>query len=248
MIRSNSNSSARLLLAALLTGPGLIAAAVAADNYLERPTVASASEIFEKYPSKVTQGTLVAFKKKESKFAAKLFDAGIQARIFALGDQDSIPKPVDTKDNCNIYISYVFPLASSGTTDVVLQTLDEGWLNLTSSEKSIKDGRYFIVFEKSGPTLEQFGLRPSDAKPYFDSGFVLTVSDDGKANLAKVVSEYKLRRTKVSILRKDVDDGALNSIPCYRYTKLAQAIKPEDAVVASVALCESGANTNPLFQ
>ena len=57
MIRSNSNSSARLLLAALLTGPGLIAAAVAADNYLERPTVASASEIFEKYPSKVTQGT-----------------------------------------------------------------------------------------------------------------------------------------------------------------------------------------------
>jgi Skp family chaperone for outer membrane proteins len=215
----------------------IMCSAHAAENYTDRPTIANVFDVFEKYPNKIPQGTLVTFKKKESKFATKIVEGGIQARIFALDDSDDTPKPIDTKDNCNIFISYVFPLTTQGNKDVVFQKLDEGWLNPTSSEKSIKDGRYFIVFEKSGPTQEHFGLRPSDTKQYFESGFLLVVSDDGHANLEKVINEFNKRKHKLSQLRKDVDDLS-SRIPCYRYTKFAHTNDVPDDEPQMVALCE----------
>jgi hypothetical protein len=236
----------KITAAALHMLPIIMCSAHAAEAYTDRPTITNAFDVFEKYPGKIPQGTLVTFKKKESKFATKIVEGGIQARIFALGDSDDTPKPIDIKENCNIFISYVFPLTTQGNKEVVFQKLDEGWLNPTSSEKSIKDGRYFIVFEKSGPTLEQFGLRPSDTKQYFESGFLLIVSDDGRANLEKVVNEYKRRKSKLSQLRKDVDDPS-SKIPCYKYTEFANTEEVKevpDHEPQMVALCERELNSN----
>lgn len=212
-------------------------AAQAGEDYLDRPTIANAFDIFEKYPERISQGTLVAFNRKESKLATKVVEGGIQVRIFALGDKEETPKPVDAKDDCNIYISYVFPLINQPGGKVVFRKLDEGWLNPTDSDKSIKDGRYYIVFEKSGPTSEKFGLRSADTKHYFGSGLLLVVADDGHASLEKVIDEYKKRKTKLSILRRDLDDP-MNKIPCYKHTTLVYSNESADLEPQMVAMCD----------
>lgn len=217
--------------------------AATSDTNPERPTVTKAFDLFEKYPEKIPQGTIVTFKKKETKIAAKIFDTSLQARIFALDDNELRPKPVDTKDDCNIYISHVYPLVPSNKGELVLQKLDEGWLNPTASGKSIKDGRYYIVFEKSGPTQEQFGIRVPDTDGYFETGFLLVVSDDGHANLERVLLEYERRKSKLTTLTMDIDNLS-RKIPCYRYTKYAQSGELINYEMLIAASCEFERNIN----
>lgn len=216
----------------LLPGSALLAAD------FKIPTITKAFDLFEPYPDKIAQGTLVAFKLKNSKAAPHVFEDGVQARIFALNDYDKVPRPIESKDDCDIYISYVFPLRAANNTDFVLKTVDEGWLYPTASQQGIKNGRYYIVFEKSGPKQQYFGIRPSDTDAYFESGFLLVVEDNGKASLEKVIKEFEERKAKLSEIRLKLD-SSLDKIPCYKYTRYVITTEPKEQAADLLAMCES---------
>ena len=210
----------------------------------ELPTVTKAFDLFEAYPTRVSVGTKIAFKLKDTKMAPRVIEGGIQARIFALNDYDNLPVPYDFKDNCNIYISYVYQLQSEANrTNFVLRTVDEGWLYPTASQKSIKDGRYYVVFEKAGPSQKYFGIRSSDTTSYFEAGFILVVESNKAASLEKVINEFEKRKARLTEFRLDMD-REIDKIPCYRYTRYADKTEYKQQGVESIALCESEQNIN----
>lgn len=207
-----------------------------ADLNLERPTVTKAFDVVDRYPESIPQGTLVTFKRKDTKLAAHIIDEGLQARVFSLGDQEKIPQPIDTTGNCDHYISTVIPLTKNGN-DIVFSRVGEDWLYPTASGNSIKDGRYYFVFEKVGSTQEHFRLRTSDALAYFESGFLLIVKDNGAASLERVKKEYKQRKSKLDSLILEIDDPA-KKVPCYKYVRLAESSELQEYPEESLSLCE----------
>ncbi len=211
---------------------------LADDKKPDRPTVTKAFDVFETYPSKIPPGTVVAFQKRNTAVAARIVQNGIQARVFAVEDYAKQPAPIATKDDCNIYLSYVFPLSLTAKGDLLLDTFDERWLNPTSSELNIKDGRYYIVFERVGPTQEQFGIIQADVDAYFDSGFLLVVSNDGSASKEKVLAEYARRKAKLTDLRAALDNPQ-RKVPCYRYAKYASQNEERDEEPEMLASCEA---------
>lgn len=201
----------------------------------ERPTVTKAFDVFEKYPETIPQGTLIAFKKKNTQIAKHIMESGVQARVFALNDQEHYPTPIDIKDNCNHYISKVIPLYTGNDNLIIFGKVEEAWLNITRSGKSAKDGRYYLVFEKSGPKQEHFRLKTSDVPAYFDSGFLLTIKGNETVNIDKVRTEYEKRENN---LEKLVIDGVSNNIPCYRYSRFAEIKEIQEYSGELLALCE----------
>jgi hypothetical protein len=208
--------------------------ACAADAAL--PTVTKAFDLFDSYPQSVPPGTLVVFRKKDTILASRIADAGIQARIFTLGELDLTPHAMSTDDGCGLYMSTVYPLTRSGNNDLILHKVSERWLRPSDSRKSIKAGRYYIVFEKLMPTNSQFRLRISDTPAYFGSGFMLLVEDDGTANLQTVIDEYKKREGNLEVLRLEVNDPT-RKFPCYKYTKYADGTQTQDENTHTLALC-----------
>lgn len=233
-----NNSYTLVLFATLYFLPSNI---YAAD--LERPTVTKAFDVFDQYPGSVPQGTLVTFKKKDTTLATHIIESGVQARVFALGDQDIVPKPIESVDNCDHYISTVIPLTRINNSEIMFSKVGEEWLNPTYSGRSVKDGRYYIVFEKVGPKQEHFRLRTSDRKAYFESGFLLVVKDNGTANLENVKNEYDKRKSRLESLYLEADDPN-KKIPCYKYVRFAEVTEMRESSEELLALCEVEKLTN----
>lgn len=226
-IRWNGRILARLslLLVLLLVGPGAYAQAVA-----PRPTVTRAIDVFESNPERVIAGSRLAFKTKAIAAAQKIVRSGLQARVFALRDNESRPTPLTRIDDCDVFLSVVLKVESSGGTEAVVQTLDHGWLNMSDSLSSIVPGKYLFVFEQSGPASEQFRLKKSDYKAYFETGFRLVVDKHDGISLEAVRSEYFKKRDRLGVLRLEIDEKQ-PSVPCYTYRPLVA----ETSVVTQIA-------------
>lgn len=187
------------------------------------PTTSKAFDVFEKYPQKVNRGTHVAFKAKDAGMAKHIKNNGILARVFYLsGETERRPKPVaKTGSDCDVYITTVFSLERDRDGLFFFANVDEGWLYPTSSNNEVKSGYYYIVFEAYESSLAKqtfFGLRPSDAKSYFESGFRLEVADDGHSNLQNVIAKYEQRANGLHGLRLELDTkNRHGEIPCYQY-------------------------------
>lgn len=205
---------------------------------LPRPTVTRAVDLIDNYPARVPIGTDVVFKRKSTSTGRTVMQSGIQVRVFTLGDNESRPKPITTVADCDVYLSVVHPLQSIGDLELRFVKMDQGWIQLTYSEKSAKDGRWYLVFEQAGVRQEQFRIRSKDAKDYFDTGFLITVYDNGSIPFAKIKAEYEQRRDSVAKLYEEIDQKDLR-VPCYSYHRLTVAETESGVRYAELDTCDA---------
>lgn len=205
-----------------LLAAGILAAAsqpAAAQSEQPRPTVTRAADLIEPAPPRVPVGTLVLFKPKAIPEAQKLARAGLQVRVFALGNTNT-PTPDKTLGNCHVFASTVYPLDVTPEGGIRFTTLDETWLNPSNSRKSIKEGRYLLVFEQRGAPGGEFRLRVDSALAYFQTGLTVSVFSKGaasEAELLRVLAAHDERRSGVGSL---IQDKGVVQVPCYRYVPL----------------------------
>src|SRR5262249_34615730 len=112
---------------------------------LLRPTVTRAIDLIYTYPARVPIGTDVVFKRKDSSSGRTIVQSGIQVRVFTLGDNESRPKPITTVADCDVYLSVVHRLQSIADLELRFVKMDQGWVQLTNSQNSTKDGRWYLV-------------------------------------------------------------------------------------------------------
>lgn len=207
---------------------------------IDRPTVTKAFDVIEKYPEIISYGTLVSFKKKNTKFASDIVVQGVQARVFTLVDQENYPRPTAIQSNCSHYLTTVIPLRIGSDNQIILGKMTESWLSVSFSGKSAKEGRYYIVFEKSGLKNDYFRLRTADTKSYFDSGFIMIVKANEAVNIEKVQSSYEARRD--STVKLILDESSQNP-PCYRYVRFAEIRELKEPIDEPLELCEAEKTT-----
>jgi hypothetical protein len=201
--------------------------AVSAQPVEPRPTVTKASDLIAAYPARVAVGTNVVFQRKNPGAGAGLAQAGLQVRVFALDDGQLRPAPVSTIGDCEIFLSSVHQLKFSHDGQIQFVTLNQAWIDLSNSGNSAQDTTWFLVFERSGPTHEQFRIKAADVPAYFDTGFKLTVFDNGSVDIRLIETEWNWRRHQAARLYAEVDARS-PGIPCYRYSRLTAALERDD--------------------
>jgi hypothetical protein len=207
-----------------------------------RPTVTRAIDLIDNYPVKIPIGTDVVFKRKTANTGRALVQSGVQVRVFTLGENENRPQPITTVADCDVYLSVVYRLRSAADLkDLELRfvKMDQGWIQLTNSQNSTKDGRWYLVFEQSlaGAPQEQFRIRSTDAKDYFDTGFLITVYDNGSIPFDKIKAEYEKRSDSLTRLYREIDQKDLR-VPCYSYRRLTVDAKAESVVAyAELEIC-----------
>lgn len=207
-------------------------ATASAQSAVPRPTVTRSVDLIQEFASRVPLGTEAVFKPRPTARAKSIVDSGVQVRIFGLLDNETKPSRVSTIGDCDIYLSVVHRLEKTPSGELRFGRLDQGWVNVSYSGNSPKDGRWLMVFEQHGPTEEQFRIRTTDAKPYFKTGFVVIVFDTGSVPLSQIKAEYERREGEGARLLRQVDQKD-PSVPCYRYSPVRVAGHDEDTLVAS---------------
>lgn len=216
---------------------GILASFPAQAQLIEpRPTVTRALDLITDYSSPISLGAEVVFTQKPnlSARARALIQSGVQARVFSLEEGEKTPKPIATvgkrSNKCNVYISTVHRLLPMPGGGLRFAKMESGWVNLTHSGRSTKDGRWFLIFEQLGAPQEQFRIRTRDASAYFETGFIITVQDNGSVPFEQISAEYRKRSNNLARLYEEVgsDDS---SVPCYSYSSI-RASFAAGAVVA----------------
>jgi len=220
-----------------------------------RPTVARALDLIADHSSPIFLGAEVVFTQKPnlSARARALIRSGVQARVFSLEEGEKTPKPIATVGKrwykCNVYISTVHRLLPTPGGGLRFAKMDSGWVNLTHSRRSTKPGRWFLVFEQLGAPQEQFRIKASDVSAYFETGFIITVQDNGSVPLEQISAEYKKRSDNLARLYEEVDSND-SSVPCYSYSSIRASFEA-GAVVAygEIEGCaKSDKAYNPMMQ
>jgi hypothetical protein len=220
-----------------------------------RPTVTRALDLITVYSSPISLGAEVVFVQKPnlSSRARALIQSGVQARVFSLEEGERKPKPIATvgkrTNKCNVYLSTVHRLLPTPGGGLRFAKMEPGWINLTHSRRSTKPGRWFLVFELLGAAQEQFRIKTSDASAYFETGFIITVEDNGSIPFDEISVKYKERNDNFVRLYEelDLDDS---SVPCYSYSSIRASLEA-GAVVAygEIEGCEKSDKTyNPMIQ
>lgn len=209
----------------------IVATSAEAQSTVPRPTVTRAVDLILDFQSRVPLGTDAIFRPRPTSLAKSIIDAGIQVRIFGLLDNEKKPSRVSTVGDCDIYLSAVHRLEKTPDGGLKFARLDQGWVNISNSGNSSKDGRWFLVFEQNGATEEQFRIRTSDAENYFGTGFVVTVFDTGSVPFLQIKAEYDRREGEGARLLREVDQKDPR-VPCYSYRRVRVAGQSEGSLVA----------------
>ncbi|USX23685.1 hypothetical protein NHH82_16515 [Oxalobacteraceae bacterium OTU3REALA1] len=194
---------------------GICQAQQLAYSSAARPTVSRASD-FIAVTAVTTVGKAIKFARLDSTDAKRLLSANLQVRIFPLGQGQDVPVARHTIEDCNLYLTTIFPVDKVAGGDVMITTPDAGWLSLSTSERSYAEGNYYIVFETTGADDRVFRLNTKDTKNYFDQGFKLTVKANESISIEQVRQHHVNRNLAEVELVKRVDLKG-NAIPCYRY-------------------------------
>lgn len=212
------------------------AASASAQSIMSRPTVTRAEDLIQAYDSRVPLGTNAIFRPRPTAKAKSIIDSGVQVRIFELPDNESKPHPVDKIGDCYIYISTVRKLEASPDGGLKFAHLDQGWVNVTYSGNSAKDGRWFLVFEQKGPSEKQFRILAKDAEEYFGTGFAVTVFPTDPVPLTLIKAAYEQREGDGARLLREVDQKDPH-VPCYSYSRVQVAGPVEETLVANIGSC-----------
>ena len=207
---------------------------------LPRPTVTRAIDLLEAPPPNVRVGTAVVFRTRSSPAAQRLVRTGLQVRVFAMTRGSQTPVPIRTVEKCHLYMTRVYPLQQTSDGGLYFTTLDDAWLDTSSSQRSVAEGRYFLIVEQAGAPDGEFRLRADSASGYFRTGFSITVSTDGRKNEASLLEAVKRahaeRRVTVAAVVKDAEG---RDVSCYQYApvRLARDLANELPSTVPLELC-----------
>jgi len=208
-----------------------------------KPTITRAVDIVQRPADRIEFGTQLIFKQQPTQRAERIRRKGFQIRVFTLGVNETIPNPVTSIDDCNIYVSVVYVVHSGNSSDIVFKRMDESWLGISHSGRTVFNGHHLFVFEAvetGGGTRETvFRLHKDDAKSYFDTGFRLTVDGAGRASIEEVRAAFTPPEGELVDLYKEIDERG-NEIPCYRYLKYADDAAQQQYAQGTLEMC--GAN------
>jgi hypothetical protein len=189
-----------------------------AQNFVDkaRPTISRATD-FVVVPTALKVNSDLKLLKLNTPQAMKVTGSNLQARIFSLFDDEKQPSPGTTIDDCNIYVTTIYPIRPSTTGELKIAKVDPAWLDLSNTEKSVFDGHFYIVLETAGPDDRIFRLNRKDADRYFAQGFRVTVQADKNISLESVIRMHEGRKADGVTLNRQIN-GDGNKVPCYRYT------------------------------
>lgn len=189
------------------------------------PTVTKAADVFEAHPGTVMVESQIALTVKNRPSIRQLLRDGLQVRMFSLRRGESRPVPITNIDLCDVFLTTVLPVGSPRDLEATIPALGAGWLTLSNSEKFIEPGRYYLVFEKKGPTEQQFRLKHTDVSAYFDTGFALLVTANQRVSLKEVVdARYEQFDRDADLIR---DINRKEKEPCYEYRRLSAEAEPD---------------------
>jgi hypothetical protein len=221
-------------LATLLVLPGFLAAkAVSAQALQPRPTVTRAADLIEPYPARVPLGTEVVFQSRTSASAQALARQGIQVRAFALRGSEARPASIGTIGECDVYLTTVLKLEILSNGRLRFANMNKGWINLSNRGDTIREGRWFLVFERAGAPESQFRIRSSDAADYFSTGFELAVYDNQTVPIEEIRVEWNRRRAADSVLYAELDLDS-DDAPCYSYRPIRASLEQDVAAALPV--------------
>jgi hypothetical protein len=201
-----------------------------AENFVERPKQFSIGEDLE-------------FTVKQTVSAMKYRKSDFQIRVFRLPDkvsQKPIPKAWNKIDDCLIFISNVFAVKGANSETIRIVKLDDKWLTPDADiSKSMKPGRFILVFEKINDSGNIFRLKESSVSEYFESGVVIVVDPIRSYAIDEIQGrQTKLTTAQNSSKQQIAQNGQL--LPCYRFKPLAISEKEqENADEFPVTLCLS---------
>jgi hypothetical protein len=199
-------------------GPSLLELALRDEA---RPTITRAIDVVnEGSPREVTSGEDVVFSARVG--AEGVLREGFQVRIFTLPSLSSDPvEATQPVEDCLVYFSTVYPVASTGGPKIQLvSNASEGWLSV-QPDKTVGNGYYLLVFERTGVRESVFRIKRGDASAYFATGIKLVVKAHNKSRLDEVIAKNATREAQRVA---DADKLTLtdNKIPCYRYEKVTK--------------------------
>jgi hypothetical protein len=196
---------------------------LAATQFVQRPTITRAVDLIELPAEKMRVGVPASFNLRTTAAAKRLAVQGVVVRIFSLLADQKVPVPITQADGCDVYLSVAHQLVLSGPDQLkfaTVATLDKDWLNLSNSLNSVEAGHYYFVFEQSSSAMaatEQFRIKTSDARKYFETGFRVTIDPTGHNITADSLRQKFLDRSaRLGQLKIDVDQKT-DSPPCYGY-------------------------------
>lgn len=223
----------------------LLFKSAAAQTIEPRPTVTRAEDLVLAFASRVPVGTDAVFRQRSSASASALVNSGVQVRIFSLSGSETRPSKVSTVGDCDVYLSVVRRLEPTADGGLRFTRLDQGWINISYSGRSTKDGRWFLVFEQLGASQEEFRIKSADAEAYFATGFLITVFDDGSVPFEKIKAEYERREGDAARLLKAVDQKDAR-VPCYSYHRVQVGIESSDSLLADRVACTGATHLEPV--
>src|SRR6266404_6278444 len=117
--------------------------------------------------------------------AVDIHRQGFQIRIFSLPEGESLPHPAREIDDCNSYFTNVLLVWGDTSASIIVDRMDERWMELSNSGRNVRNGHYLLVFEAAGVPDTVFRLNRDDAAAYFATGITFTVDGAGRADIAK---------------------------------------------------------------
>lgn len=190
-----------------------------------RPTINRAADVIAVPSGSFRINTKVLFQRLGTSQAKAIVREGFQIRIFALGADEKVPSPRSVMADCDIYISTLLSVDGGELAEIPFAYVDESWLKLSHSEKTIENGRFFLVFEEKGASDEIFRLRSKDATLYFSQGFSIEIEKE-LGSLERVKKEYSNRIGRfVELVSKLNVQGS--TIPCFSYKRRPMIVETE---------------------
>lgn len=207
---------------------------IAADQYTQRPTITSARDLIEIPPERLQVDAPAVFKINNSAAASRLARQGIVVRIFSMVADQKFPVPIAQSDGCDIFLSVQHQLVVSDFGELkfaTINSLNRDWLYLSNSLNSVEPGHYYFVFEQSKSIQnhsEQFRIKSSDARKYFETGFRITIDPSGQSISADSLRKQFLERSaRIGKLKVEIDKKT-DAPPCYSYQSVTvQARSPQ---------------------
>ncbi len=227
--------------------------ALAATQFVQRPTITRAVDLIEVPAERIQVGSSASFTLRTSSSAKRVAAQGVTVRIFSLSADQKIPSPVAQVDGCDAYLSVSHQLVQTPSGQLKFATisvLDKDWLYLSNSLTTVEAGHYYFVFEQSSAAMsasEQFRIKSSDARKYFETGFRVTIDPTGQTISADSLRQKFLDRSaKLGLLKIEMDSKN-DSPPCFGFQPVTVQARRNDVEQGVLVACELGGDERAAF-
>jgi len=202
----------------------------------EMVTVTPAADFVVDTYIQIKLGTTPVLIVRDSKSAKDFRGNDFQIRLFRLGLSDKYPSPWHTIGDCDIYLSWVVPIAGSDALTInLLEFSDDRWLAPSSDDMG--RGSYLLVFERSKDKSTFFRLRRGHKESYFDFAVRMEILPARQYRREEVAHVGELLERMRTDLKTEAEENSSKS-PCYRHSAVRVSTAAEPAVVMVFEACD----------